>query len=71
MCCTTSIAQGATATTQLIHAARYGILWSSAQQEREYRAVRMNWVVVTDGNGSRQLRMCWRADRQRRPIRID
>ena len=33
------------------------------QHMAEHKCVRMDWVVVTDENGSRQLRMSWRADR--------
>jgi len=64
MCCTILIVQQATmATTQLTRAAAYEICWPLQEHQTEYRPVRMNWVVVTDQNGNRQLRMCWRADR--------
>ena len=64
MCCTTlSVREATMATTELTRAARCEVYWPRpAKQEAEQRALRMNWVVVTDGNGQRQLRMCWRAD---------
>jgi hypothetical protein len=54
-------------TTQLTRAVCYDIGWPwQEDQKGEHRSVRMNWVVVTDENGSRQVRMCWRADRDPR-----
>jgi hypothetical protein len=32
------------------------------QQRTEHQPLRMNWVVVTDENGNRRLRMYWRVD---------
>ena len=62
MCCITLVAQQATmATTQLTRAAGYQMGWPRQDQEAEFRPLRMNWVVVTDGNGGCQLRMCWNA----------
>jgi hypothetical protein len=61
----TLIAQEATmATTQLARAVAYQACWPAVERESEYSQVRMNWVVVTDQDGNRQLRMCWRADRR-------
>ena len=64
MCCTTLIAQHAPmATTELMRAAAWEICRLVSEQKTEFSPLRMNWVVVTDENGHRQLRMCWRADR--------
>ena len=61
MCCTTLVIhEAAMATTQLART-----IWKeiSPRQPEEYvsehQPVRMNWVVVTDDKGSRQLRMRW------------
>ena len=65
MCCTPlSIKEASMATTQFTCAAGYEV-WRPRQeaQEAERTLLRMNWVVVTDEDGNRQLRMCWRADR--------
>jgi hypothetical protein len=61
MCCATLVAQYPTmATTQLTHARRCDVCWPSREQtERHQKLLRMSWVVVTDENGNRQLRMCW------------
>jgi hypothetical protein len=61
MCCTSLIAQETTmATTQLTRAACYEITWPTQEkQETHDRPLRMSWVVVTDANGKRQLRMQW------------
>lgn len=63
MCCTTLVIHQATmATTQVTRR-----IWKEAvsvrQEEHlsEGRPVRMNWVVVTDDRGSRQLQMRWRS----------
>jgi hypothetical protein len=43
-------------TTQLTRAVCYDIGWPwQEDQKGEHRSVRMNWVVVTDENGSRQV----------------
>jgi len=63
MCCTTlTIREATMATTQLTQAACYEICWPAQEQKTEFRPLRMNWVVVTDESGNRQLRICWRAD---------
>jgi hypothetical protein len=61
MCCTTlMIQEAAMATTQVART-----IWKEISPERqeehllECRPVRMNWVVVTDDKGSRQLRIRW------------
>jgi hypothetical protein len=33
-------------------------LWQ-VEREAEHKPLRMSWVVVTDENGKRQLRMRW------------
>jgi len=58
MSCMTLFAQPmAMATTQLASAIHYedAIL----EPKAEYKPLRMSWVVVTDENGKRQLRMHW------------
>ena len=65
MCCTTLFVHEATmATTQLTHALCYAVCrtWP-AEKSVEQKPLHMSWVVVTDGNGHRQLRTCWSADR--------
>ena len=65
MCCTTLTIRNATmATTELTHAACHEVCWPWQRQESEAKTLRMNWVVVTDENGKRQLRMCWQCRRE-------
>ena len=65
MCCTTLIAQPATmATKRFVRSAFCEICRPRPdEQKTEFRPPRMNWVVVTDENGNRQLRMRWRVER--------
>ena len=64
MACITMLAPPVTmATTQL----RQGIVREvfapiHFERNREQHSPRMNWVVVTDNDGSRRLRMNWTAD---------
>jgi hypothetical protein len=61
MTCITLLAQPmAMATTQLARVIRYEV--SAPRQEHTGHTPRMNWVVVTDKNGNRVLRMQWTAD---------
>jgi hypothetical protein len=53
----------AMATTQLARTVRYEGSAPWQEQHTERTPLRMNWVVVTDKNGSRSLRMQWEADR--------
>ena len=63
MCCITLVAQPM-ATTQVMAGAYCKVCWlQQDEQKPEFMAPRMNWVVVTDENNHRQLRACWRADR--------
>jgi len=63
MCCTTLTAMQATmATTQLMPALCCQVCWPREEQKAEQKPLRMNWVVVTDGDGRRRLRMCWAED---------
>ena len=59
MCCTAMTLQANTmATTRLMRTdARRCRLGD--EQKTEFRPLRMNWVVVTDANGTRQLQMSW------------
>jgi len=51
-------------TTQLIDRACYDVYWPQQDEPKaEFGLLRMNWVVVTDENGNRQLRMRWRVER--------
>jgi hypothetical protein len=48
------------ATTQLARVIRYEVSapWQT-EPTTERQPLRMNWVVVTDKNGTRRLRMQW------------
>ena len=64
MCCTTLIALGTPMATTQVMRARYDILWPQTDKRKTpFQPVRMNWVVVTDENGNRRLKMDWHADR--------
>jgi hypothetical protein len=64
MCCGTLIARKATmATTQLACTVRYEVCRRQVGQRAGKKPLRMNWVVVTDESGNRQLPMQWYADR--------
>jgi len=59
MCCITCIAPTITmATTQLMREVRRETCCIQAS-ERNVHAPRMNWVVVTDENQNRRMRMQW------------
>jgi hypothetical protein len=62
MCSITMIAQDVTmATTELMRAAGHVVCWPRQEQLRqEFRAPRMNWVVVTDENHNRRMQMVWK-----------
>jgi hypothetical protein len=63
MRCITLVAQPMP-TTQVMVGAYCRVCWPKQDQQKpEFRAPLMNWVVVTDENSHRQLRACWRADR--------
>jgi len=63
MCCTTLTAMGATmATKQLTRTACCQLCWPQDEPRAKRKPLRMSWVVVTDGDGRRQLRMCWAED---------
>jgi hypothetical protein len=63
MCCTTLFAQPMTmVTSQVTRAAAVEVCRPRQNQDTGFKPVRMNWVVVTDENGNRQLRVCWFAD---------
>lgn len=64
MCSTTLTLLPVTLATQsLARAASYdGHRAVDEKAEHEFRPVHMNWVVVTDPNGHRQLQMRWRAN---------
>jgi hypothetical protein len=62
MCCATLTIQQATmATTQLMPATGYHVIWPSQEERTEFHPLHMRWVVVTDENGKRELRMQWSA----------
>ena len=64
MCCTTLTALQTMATTQLMRAACVDVCWpENHEQKTALQPLRLNWVVVTDDNGQRQLKMSWRGDR--------
>ena len=66
MCCTTLFVHPATmATTQLMQALCGAVCWPQQDEKNaEQKPLHMSWVAVTDENGHRQLRTCWRADRE-------
>jgi len=69
MCSTTLTVREATmATTQLRRAASYEVCWPTQEPRTEFKPLRMNWVVVTDDSGNRQLRMCWGMDASHTPL---
>jgi hypothetical protein len=51
------------ATTELSQELDGGVNTPWLPQSTERRSVRMNWVVVTDANGNRRLKMSWHTDR--------
>jgi len=61
MSCMTLFAQPmAMATTQLASAIHYeDATLRQVEPKAEHKPLRMSWVVVTDENGKRQLRMHW------------
>jgi hypothetical protein len=60
MCCITWMAPVITmATTQLMREARCETRWVSTATLYGHDAPRMNWVVVTDENQNRRMRMRW------------
>jgi len=67
MACMTIFAQPTTmATTQLAHPICFeNSLAESTERIVERPQLSMNWVVVTDESGKRQLRMRWIAAQQR------
>jgi hypothetical protein len=53
----------AMATTQLARAIRYEPPFTWQQESKaECSSLRMSWVVVTDQQGNRQLRMHWASE---------
>ena len=62
MACITMIAPMAMATTQLARVVRYEETQVPQETRVERTPLRMSWVVATDSNGKRTLRMCWAAD---------
>lgn len=64
MACITMLAPPmAMATTQLKHRTAHEVFAPiHFHPNLEQRSPRMNWVVVTDNNGSRHLRMQWTAE---------
>jgi len=64
MACITLFAQPlAMATTQLVRAIRYEpALFPQQECKAECSSPRMSWVVVTDRQGNRQLRLQWTSE---------
>ena len=66
MTCMTLFAQPlAMATTQLVSVIQREDTSSWLEPNTIHTSLRMSWVVVTDENGKRQLRMHWVADESR------
>jgi len=49
----------AMATTRLVRVHHEDAPLWQVEREAEHKPLRMSWVVVTDENGKRQLRMHW------------
>jgi len=66
MCCTTlNLREATMATTELTRAACQDFRWPQpAVQKTDQKVLRMNWVVATDENGTRRLRVCWASRRE-------
>lgn len=66
MCCAILTATETTmSTTQLMRAVCFDACsLQKRERETQSRHLRMNWVVVTDANGNRRLKMNWPADRE-------
>lgn len=64
MACITLFAQPtAMTTTQFVRVTPYKPSFTRDRElHREQNSPRMNWVVVTDNNGNRELRMHWVPD---------
>jgi len=63
MSCVTFTEFASMATTQLTRAVCKPAFWSPDEpQSSPQRRPRLNWVVVTDSDDTRQLRMQWNAD---------
>ena len=65
MACMTLFAQPlAMATTQLARVVHYEDSPNlPIESKTEHSPLHMSWVVVTDGEGKSQLRVCWTSDR--------
>ena len=62
-CVTLTAFDASMATTQLRCAACYRVVWPLPQSQiPQPRRPNLNWVVVTDENGTRRLRMQWNMD---------
>ena len=56
----------AMATTQFVRVIQHEENFSwNVEPKTEHKPLRMNWVVVTDESGKRQLRMDWVVDESR------
>lgn len=66
MCCAILTAtENTMSTTQLMRAVCLDVFFPlKEEQDTQNLTLRMNWVVVTDANGKRQLKMNWTADRE-------
>lgn len=62
MACMTLNAPMAMATTHLVRVVQYGETLVSQETRVERTPLRMSWVVASDGNGKRTLRIRWTAD---------
>ena len=62
MACMTLNAPVAMATTHLARVVRYEETLVSQETRVERTPLRMSWVVATDSNGKRTLRIRWTAD---------
>jgi hypothetical protein len=59
-CVTLFVQPMAMATTQLARVIHHEDVCSwQVEQKAEFKSLRMSWVVVTDENGERRLRMQW------------
>jgi hypothetical protein len=60
MSCLTLFAEPmAKATSQLVRIHHEDAAFGQGERKAEHKPLHMSWVVVTDQNGKRQLRMHW------------
>jgi hypothetical protein len=59
MSCMTLFGKPMAMTTQLVRIDHEDAPFGQVERKAEHKPLHMSWVVVTDENGKRQLRMHW------------